>query len=144
MNPARNAYALIPTRKLVACKRCGEAALAWVKLASGKWALCHTSTTRPVYSGQYQAPESAPGMVYANKLRFHKCNESRLLDLYAVLDSLKADCYRANNDAFLTKHGKAAAQWPADCAIELQASIVSIEHAFRAARQELPLYLVAQ
>lgn len=139
-NPARNAYEIVRIKQLKACNRCGEKNLAWVKLASGKWALCHTSTERPVYTGQNKTPEAAPGTVYANKLRFHRCNETRMLDAYAALDNLKADCYRALNQDMFNKYGKNASAWPERAAIEMLRSMEAFEHALSAARQEVPKY----
>lgn len=106
MSNARNAYELVRANKLTACKRCGEGRLAWVQLKSGKWALTGTSIKRPVYSGENQHPEAPQGFVYANKLNFHNCHKSALLNLYAELNELKRQAYaQISSDGTITVLG---------------------------------------
>lgn len=94
MNPARNAYELVRVKSLAECKRCHRRNLAWVKLASGKWALTETTHMRPVYSGDNQHPEAPNGYVYANKLRFHRCGENELLETRSAVSSTIVEAQR--------------------------------------------------
>lgn len=143
MNPARNAYEMVRTRDLKSCNRCNESGLAWVKLKSGKFALVHTSALRPVWAGHNQRPEAPQGFVYANKLHFHHCNETRLLDLYRQLDDLKTDGYRNLNNYIFDTYGKIPANWPDSAALEMQAMILKIEHVINAAKSEMPKFFEA-
>lgn len=133
MNPARNAYELVRANKLATCKRCGESSLAWVKLASGKWALVATCYKRPVYAGQNQHPTAPDGFVYANKLNFHRCNESRTVRMLSALDASKADCYRA-----LTTGGAAGLIATVNAnPIKFAETIDKLESIFRHAGQQI-------
>jgi hypothetical protein len=99
-NPVRNAYEYVSTKKLVTCKRCGTKDLAWVKFKSGKWALVHTGSERPFYSGQNQTPQAAPGMVYALKTSYHNCGQEAL---QAARYAVDADLARGLADAVTVK-----------------------------------------
>lgn len=136
MNPARNAYEVIRESKLVTCKRCGETRLAWVKLASGKWALTQTTHRRPVYTGQNQHPEAQPGYVYANKLAFHSCNVNALLGVYEAIERDQRMAYLNLNEYMFATYGKDASQWPASCAQLMAEQVTLIAHVFRAASQQ--------
>ena len=59
----------ITERDLRVCNLCGCTDLAWVKYKSGKWGLVHTTTRRPGYSGEHEAPRG----LWAVKTAFHKC-----------------------------------------------------------------------
>lgn len=75
-NPIQNMITLVPTNKLVTCKRCTCPELAWVESKkTGKWYLVHTSGTRPCYRGENQAPEAPNGYRYAVKTAAHSCDE---------------------------------------------------------------------
>lgn len=70
-NPIVNLIQSISPRDLKTCNRCGCPDLAWVKFKSGKWALVHTSTSRPFWHGDSQAPQG----LWAVKTSYHNCAE---------------------------------------------------------------------
>jgi hypothetical protein len=70
-NPIVNLIQLISPRDLRVCNRCGCPNLACVKYKSGKFGLVQTSTSRPYWQGDSQAPQG----LWAVKNAFHNCAE---------------------------------------------------------------------
>jgi hypothetical protein len=72
-NPINNLIKPISKHDLRVCNRCGCENLAWVQYKSGKWGLVKTTTTRPFWQGESQAPEG----LWAVKTAYHNCDEYR-------------------------------------------------------------------